>query len=151
MKKILCVLLSVLCMFSLLGTMSFADTECAHNYETVQVAPTCAEKGYTLHVCTKCGDNFTDSYTNALGHNYGSWSVINDSTCTEEGHRERECVRCHSKETETLSVLAHVDADADGECDKCGAPVEVKKIFSPFDWFVAFFKAVIEWFRVIFA
>lgn len=31
-------------------------------------APTCLEKGYTTHTCTRCSDNFVDTYVDALGH-----------------------------------------------------------------------------------
>ena len=43
------------------------DCECE---ETV-VEPTCSEGGYTLHTCVKCGGSYKDSYTDALGHEYG--------------------------------------------------------------------------------
>lgn len=40
-----------------------------HVYESEVVAPTCEEKGYTLHTC-KCGESYKDTYVNALGHNF---------------------------------------------------------------------------------
>ena len=44
--------------------------ECAHEYESVVTAPTCAVDGYTTHTCSKCGDSYTDSKVAALGHSY---------------------------------------------------------------------------------
>ena len=41
-----------------------------HSYTDEVIAPTCTEKGYTLHTCTICGSSYKDSETAALGHNY---------------------------------------------------------------------------------
>ena len=40
-----------------------------HSYTDYVKAPTCTEKGYTIHTCT-CGSTYVDTYVNALGHNY---------------------------------------------------------------------------------
>ncbi len=40
-----------------------------HHYDAVATAPTCTERGYTTHTCV-CGLSYTDSYTDAAGHNY---------------------------------------------------------------------------------
>ena len=40
-----------------------------HSYTDYVKAPTCTEKGYTIHTCT-CGESHTDSYVDPLGHNY---------------------------------------------------------------------------------
>lgn len=38
-----------------------------HQYETVDVAPTCTENGYTIYTCS-CGERYIDNVTPALGH-----------------------------------------------------------------------------------
>ena len=38
-----------------------------HHYVSVVTDPSCTEQGYTTHTCS-CGDTYTDTYTNALGH-----------------------------------------------------------------------------------
>ena len=53
-----------------------------HTYETVVTAPTCTEGGYTTNTCTGCGDSYTDSETEALGHDYV------DGVCTRCGRPE---------------------------------------------------------------
>ena len=40
-----------------------------HHYDAVATAPTCTERGYTTHTCV-CGISYTDSYTDAVSHNY---------------------------------------------------------------------------------
>ncbi len=38
-----------------------------HNYAITIIKPTATEKGYTQHVCTRCGDSFKDNETPATG------------------------------------------------------------------------------------
>lgn len=155
MKKIskaLSVFLCLVMALSFFGVAAWAEgeeetEECEHTYEATVVPPTCAEQGYTLHVCPKCGDHYADNYTSALGHSYGSWVEVTSATCTAEGLQERECSRCHGKETKTIPVKAHVDENEDGKCDACGAEMPVKYIFSPFEWlksFIAFIRNLIQ-------
>lgn len=39
-----------------------------HNYVETVVAPTETERGYTLHVCTECGDSYKDRFVPALAN-----------------------------------------------------------------------------------
>ena len=151
-NKIISIILCAVMIFTCFSLMVFADNECEHAYSTTVVAPSCADQGYTLHTCSKCGDYYKDSYTSALGHLYtNKWTVINEADCTHEGLEQRECSRCKALETKTISVLDHVDKDGNGKCDRCGEKMEVKNVFAPFDWIVALIKAVKEWFAAIFA
>lgn len=154
MKKVLCVVLSLLCMISSFGICAFAeDTACEHAYDAIVVAPTCAESGYTLHTCSKCGDYYKDNFKDARGHSWDQQTLyeVYPASCTEEGLAKHVCIVCNAAETQTLPVLPHTDVDKDGKCDSCGKEMEVKTEFAPFDWLVAFFKAVIQWFKEIFA
>lgn len=152
MKKALCLILSFVFAFSCFSVCAFAaDPECEHSYETRIVPPTCADDGYTLHVCTKCGDYYKENFTSARGHFYNEWQEEHAASCEQEGLMQRTCKNCGAAETKTIPVTPHVDNNKDGKCDFCDAPVEVKTLFSPFDWLVSFFKAVVEWFREIFA
>ncbi len=44
-------------------------------------------------------------------HAYGSWVVVDEPTCTEEGLRERTC-SCGEKETEMIAALGHTAGEA---------------------------------------
>jgi|GEM_PF-4750336 len=49
-----------------------------HKYVDTVTAPTCTERGYTTHVCSECQDTYTDTYVDALGHEYSAtyeWSA----------------------------------------------------------------------------
>lgn len=152
MKKILSVILCACLLMCPFAVFAFAEdtAECTHEYTVTVVAPGCATRGYTLHTCGKCGNFYYDNYTDPLGHSYGQWETVKEASCTEEGLMQRVCSRCNGYETKTVSVLDHVDKNSDGKCDKCGAKVKVEKVFSPFDWFKALFKAIREWFAYIF-
>lgn len=151
-RKIISVVLVSIVIFSSFAIAVSAE-DCTHSYSTTNVAPTCVEAGYTLYVCSLCGDNYKE-YKNglpALNHNYGAWYTVDEATCSSEGHLQRDCSRCPASETKTLAVISHTDKNSDGKCDVCSATVEIVTVFSPFDWLVAFFNAVIQWFKDIFA
>ena len=77
-----------------------------HSYTSIVTAPTCTEKGYTTHTCA-CGDSYVDSYTDALGHSYGTWKQTKAPTCTEKGMETRTCTRCNASETRDITSLGH--------------------------------------------
>ena len=78
-----------------------------HDYKTTVVDPTCTEEGYTLHRCSRCSDNYKDTYTKAAGHKFGSWSVTKQATCTADGTKTKECKVCGKTETATITKLGH--------------------------------------------
>ena len=70
-------------------------------------APTCTEYGLTEgKKCSACNEVFVEQIKiDATGHKYGEWTVVKESTVTEEGVRERSCSVCEGKETESLEKL----------------------------------------------
>ena len=60
-------------------TAKAVKTTCQHTYEAVFTAPTCQDKGYTTHTCTKCGDYYKDTEVAPLGHD------LVDGKCTRCG------------------------------------------------------------------
>lgn len=68
-----------------------APTEHKHSYVKSVVSPTCTKEGYTLYTCA-CGDSYTTSKTNALGHDYDVTVV--QPTVEERGYNLHECKRC---------------------------------------------------------
>lgn len=53
----------------------------AHSYASSATSPTCTSGGYTTYTCS-CGDSYTSSYTDALGHNYAN------GVCTRCGAKD---------------------------------------------------------------
>ena len=89
-----------------------------HNYELRIAPPTCTEQGYTTHTCA-CGDSYVDSYVDALGHDFGEWTVTTAPTCTEKGVETRYCSRCDAFETREVDALGHDLVHHDGKAATC--------------------------------
>ncbi|MDD6061750.1 MAG: leucine-rich repeat domain-containing protein, partial [Oscillospiraceae bacterium] len=112
--------------------IEFRVCEGHHNYVSSVTAPTCTEQGYTTHTCTTCGDTYTDSVVDALGHAYDS-TVTKEATCTEKGKMTYTCSRCGDSYTEDIAEIPHTEktvrieptCTADGKhytaCSVCGA------------------------------
>jgi uncharacterized protein YkwD len=62
-----------------------------HSYKAKVVEPTCEENGYTVHTCS-CGDSYTDSEVDALGHDMRE--DINEPGPGYEGYTYHFCSRC---------------------------------------------------------
>ncbi len=86
----------------------YSDCADGHTYTAVVTPPTCTEQGYTTYTCSVCGESYVDSYTDALGHNYGEWTITLEPTCIEIGTRRADCTRCDHYKTETVEALGHI-------------------------------------------
>ncbi len=75
--------------------------ELGHNYQTAVTDPTCTEKGYTTHTCSRCSDSYVDTYVNALGHteNAPELTGSKDATCGVAGYKDYRvtCSVCHNE------------------------------------------------------
>lgn len=72
-----------------------------HAYTQTVVAPTCLEAGYTLHVCA-CGDQFSDHYTEPLGHRWDNGVVLTPAGQFEDGLLRVTCTHCGETENRTI-------------------------------------------------
>lgn len=110
---------------------SVADLTVSHDYNDTVIAPTCTQKGYTVHTCAICGDSHTDSEIDALGHNYVD--TVKAPTCTEKGYTTHSCSRCDDTYTDSetdalghnyISKVTNPSCTEDGftthTCDVCG-------------------------------
>lgn len=72
------------------GTCNYRYNEAipalGHDYGEEVVEPTCVDKGYTTHICSRCGTGYNDTFVDALGHAYEPLRI--EPTCTEEGYKE---------------------------------------------------------------
>lgn len=102
-----------------------------HDYqETARTDPTCTEGGSVTYTCSICGEGYTEALP-ALGHEWGEWVVVREPTATEEGLRQRVCVRDATHvEEEAIPVAATADVGADSSsADEETAP-PVKDFFT---------------------
>ncbi|MBQ7474773.1 MAG: hypothetical protein IJS78_02515, partial [Clostridia bacterium] len=86
------------------------DEPVPHDHVWVETVtePTCANEGYTVKVCSICGERIIDDRTPALGHEWGEWTVTVEPTEQATGVRERVCSRCGATDSEELPPVAHV-------------------------------------------
>lgn len=63
-----------------------------HSYKDVVTAPTCTERGFTTHKCTKCDDSYIDTYTDPLGHDFidGVCNLCGEIEASPEDTNEEE-------------------------------------------------------------
>ena len=153
MKKIISLVICLIMAFSLFVFSVAAAQECNHSYTTTVVPPTCVDAGYTQYVCSLCGDNYKNFSEGApaLKHSFGEWFNVETASCTEEGFDQRNCTRCGSFETKTIGVIPHNDSNGDGKCDSCSLLLDTEITVSPFDWLVALFNFIKQWFADLFA
>lgn len=83
-----------------------------HKYVDKVVAPTCTEKGYTLHTCERGDSEYKDTYKDALGHEYGEWVIDKAATEDAAGSKHRDCVRGDDRQTEEIPKLTHAHTPA---------------------------------------
>ena len=89
-----------------------------HSHNAVVTAPTCTEQGYTTHTC-HCGDEYTDSYVDALGHD----AIPHDSkapTCTEIGWSAYvTCSRCDYTTYAEIPATGHSTTSHEAKKPTC--------------------------------
>ncbi|MBE6811269.1 MAG: hypothetical protein E7523_00125 [Ruminococcaceae bacterium] len=72
-----------------------------HDYSGIRVvAPTCTEDGYTVHTCAMCGNEYSDTVVEKLGHSYEDTVVA--PTCTEKGYTKHTCSVCGDTYNDTF-------------------------------------------------
>ena len=87
-----------------------------HSYEATTVAPSCTEKGYMAHVC-HCGDAYVTDEIDALGHSYSDWVIVQEATATDCGVREKNCMVCKDKLTESIPATGEQNTLGGSETD----------------------------------
>ena len=78
---------------SFTAIQSCADAGLEHNYEeSAVIAPTCTTSGYSVYVCTVCGEEEHRDETLALGHQ--NKSQLTKATATKDGQTYKKCALC---------------------------------------------------------
>ncbi len=80
--------------------------ECKGKTETTK-EPTCTNKGTSESVCDSCGAVYSTEDIPALGHDYATWTVEKQATCTSTGQYVSECTRCKQKSYKTMDKVPH--------------------------------------------
>ncbi|MDY2588584.1 MAG: fibronectin type III domain-containing protein, partial [Agathobacter sp.] len=78
----------------------------AHAYVDTVVSPTCTQRGYTIHLCSICGDMSESDYVNELGHDYETVTTEADSSTNTPGAIVVRCRRCGDIQSNTPIAFA---------------------------------------------
>ncbi len=107
-----------------------------HDYIESIIPPTCQSKGYTLHKCLRCNDEYKDNETNMAAHSFSKWTTTVKPTCTAKGSETRICSVCKVSETREIKALGHdyvaslVSANCNSKgytlykCSRCGDEIK---------------------------
>ena len=78
-----------------------------HTYKETVVPGTCLSQGYTLYECTRCEYSYKGNYTSYGDHDWSSWEITWEPTCTGKGIRARTCKTCGRENSEYVDPLGH--------------------------------------------
>lgn len=80
--------------------------ESEHKYSLKKIAPTCIEQGYTVYICSSCGNTYQSDYVPAKGHSYVQ--TVIKPTCTEQGYTKHVCSVCNKTyDDNEVAALGH--------------------------------------------
>lgn len=91
-----------------------------HLYSSNTVSPTCEDYGYTIHICERCSDQYTDSYVSATGHTYTE-EIVQPADCTNDGLKRFSC-HCGDSYTEIIPAAGHsyIEETVEATCTQDG-------------------------------
>lgn len=87
--------------------------ETGHDFLEIEtVKPSCEleTNGKKVKTCKVCAYK-EDAVDVPWAHTFGSWSIIKEATCTEDGQAKRTCLVCADTETKVLTKLEHTLVD----------------------------------------
>ena len=132
----------------------YADEKCSEEIEkdswvipalghdfrkTSVVTPSCIADGYTLYVCSRCGEEEQSDTVPATGHKWNDGEITKPATATQDGVKTYTCTVCGATKTEVIPATGgsgcshdhahpeHMDATCTEPgydrmvCDECGA------------------------------
>jgi len=78
-----------------------------HTYTSSVTPPSCTDDGYTTTTCSNCGESSKEQIVPALGHRFGTETLLKEPTCTEEGSKGVVCETCGYEESIVIEALGH--------------------------------------------
>ena len=82
---------------------------------TVDIQPTCTEKGRKSIHCSGCDEVKNVEEIEALGHDYGEWITVIEATVDEKGQEERICKHCGKEEYRDIEKKSDSSESGSGQ------------------------------------
>ena len=101
-----------------------------HSFTETVHAPTCKAKGYTEHVCSVCGERYTDQEVPQKSHHYTAKVV--PATVTEGGYTLHTCTECGDtwRDNETPKLTTTTVCKVKAVYGKALASGEIKAVIN---------------------
>ena len=67
----------------------------------------CEHSGKEYRICKVCGEDVEERVSEPLGHTFGEWQIVTESTCQRRGTQKRDCLVCGYTENADVDVIDH--------------------------------------------
>ena len=96
------------------------DSALGHNYVKETVEPDCGNAGKYIYTCSRCGDTYTEIYSDPVGEHLFALTQTIEPDCTHTGIKVYTCQVCgEMKEVEYAPISAHTFKVVDKEEPTC--------------------------------
>lgn len=117
------------------GSTIYCCGVCGHEYveegdslgshafdEIITESPSCTEVGYNHAKCIYCNEDIIISEIPPTGHNF-TGTILQDTTCLEEGSEKLFCSNCYLTEIRTIPALGHCYTISTSSFDSTIVPI----------------------------
>lgn len=99
-----------------------------HDYVEYITKPTCLEGGNSKFECSRCNDTYWANYKDALGHDFTTFEVIEEPTCSSNGTNISICKNCGLEQEQKIAAYGH-NFNSENICINCGFSLEYEDYF----------------------
>lgn len=129
----------------------YVQSSLGHKYVKTEQTVSCDEPGGIFYECSRCGDSYSENFTEPLGHTVTDKTAKVEPTCSEDGGLYKICDVCGDKIGEPLEVYeakghaegewtveTEASCDDDGKeilpCTVCGEVLDTRVIGKSHDY-----------------
>ena len=103
--KFLTILLVILTLLPLLFSCGGGEHVCSYDIIDTVCELNCESSGVVVKYC-ECGKSVSE-FVETVGHSYGEWKIISESSCDRNGIKESVCTRCGAIQRSVAEKTSH--------------------------------------------